>query len=111
MYIRVCVYVCVCVSEVHGIRIHVMNDFLPTHLASSDALGPAVQVPYSERLFQALAELDEHTLKQNNQKKNDRPKAKQMLLELSECEQFMLRASPKCPHQRSLAARPSHQQR
>ena len=69
MYVYTCVCVCVCVSEVHGIRIHVMNDFLPTHLASSDALGPAVQVPYSERLFQALAELDEHTLKQNNQKK------------------------------------------
>ena len=112
IYIRVCVYVCVCVSEVHGIRIHIMNDFLPTHLASSDALGPAVQVPYSERLFQALAATTRRTHSETKQqKKNDRPKAKQMLLELSECEQFMLRASPKCPHQRSLAALPSHQQR
>lgn len=64
---------CVCVSEVHGIRIHIMNDFLPTHLASSDALGPAVQVPYSERLFQALAATTRRTHSETKQQKKDRP--------------------------------------
>ena len=72
IYIRVCVYVCV--SEVHGIRIHIMNDFLPTHLASSDALGPAVQVPYSERLFQALAATTRRTHSETKQKKKRQAK-------------------------------------